>query len=406
MGKKRIKQYLMLLLVIGVVSIAAGGGNGTFASFSAETTNSGNYFATGTLVLNDNGGATTCTSAGSNISANQNGTDCDTLFTLPGGAGSSFTYAKTTSNGAVTSGAQTSLTLTTVSGAPIYKYDKLCFVSSPTDCVTATQAAAVGFAGALTVTGTLTNSYSTGAAIVDNSPTSFAKLTLTNAGSLDASGISFKSSAVCNDAYGGGNTTLTGAVTAGNSSTTTLTVASTTGFVAGEPVIVSSGSSPVHAQTFIVSAIASGTQLTVTAQNWNFSYPNGATVAGPRFNGGSPQSLCANLKLTMTETNATQATDLSGALGCAYTVTNTSPVATNACDFSGGKTLSTLPTSLTALTLTATGGSGGNTNSNLAKAGGTRYLVLAVHYTGSNFDNTYQNIKTTTFDLTWHIDQA
>jgi predicted ribosomally synthesized peptide with SipW-like signal peptide len=51
MSKKRIKQYLMLLTVIGLVSVASG--SGTFASFNAEVTNAGNTFATGTLLLSD-----------------------------------------------------------------------------------------------------------------------------------------------------------------------------------------------------------------------------------------------------------------------------------------------------------------------------------------------------------------
>jgi predicted ribosomally synthesized peptide with SipW-like signal peptide len=81
MSKKRTKQYLLLLMVIGLVSIAAGG-SGTFASFNAETTNAGNYFATGTLFLHNTHGSTTCTSESHSGNINP-GTDCDTLFTLP-----------------------------------------------------------------------------------------------------------------------------------------------------------------------------------------------------------------------------------------------------------------------------------------------------------------------------------
>lgn len=86
MSKKRIKQYLMLLTVVGLVAIAAGGGNGTFASFSAQVTNPGNTFASGTLFLHDNGGSTTCKSETGPLNViNGTGTDggdtCDTLFT-------------------------------------------------------------------------------------------------------------------------------------------------------------------------------------------------------------------------------------------------------------------------------------------------------------------------------------
>jgi predicted ribosomally synthesized peptide with SipW-like signal peptide len=78
MSKTKTKRYLMLLAAVGL--IAAGlGGTGTFASFTAETTNAGNYFATGTLFLHNNGGTTTCTSE-STLANNATITGCDVLF--------------------------------------------------------------------------------------------------------------------------------------------------------------------------------------------------------------------------------------------------------------------------------------------------------------------------------------
>lgn len=83
MSKKRIKQYLMLLTVVGLVAIAAGGGNGTFASFNAEVTNAGNTFAAGTLFLHENGknssgtAITECDSEGGTLNVNNT---CDVLF--------------------------------------------------------------------------------------------------------------------------------------------------------------------------------------------------------------------------------------------------------------------------------------------------------------------------------------
>lgn len=69
MSKKRVKQYLMLLCVIGLVSIASG--SGTFASFSAETTNAGNTFATGAITLsNQVNTGTVCYSSGGSGNAN------------------------------------------------------------------------------------------------------------------------------------------------------------------------------------------------------------------------------------------------------------------------------------------------------------------------------------------------
>lgn len=88
MSRKRVKQYLMLLCVIGLVSVASG--SGTFASFTAETTNPGNTFASGTLYLHDTpNGGTTCTSESATTSPNfninpgngSNGDNCAAFFT-------------------------------------------------------------------------------------------------------------------------------------------------------------------------------------------------------------------------------------------------------------------------------------------------------------------------------------
>lgn len=83
MSKKRFKQYLMLLTVVGLVAIAAGG-SGTFASFSAETTNPGNTFATGTIVLSntvDSGTACLSTGGAGGVNTNINAS-CDKVFNV------------------------------------------------------------------------------------------------------------------------------------------------------------------------------------------------------------------------------------------------------------------------------------------------------------------------------------
>jgi predicted ribosomally synthesized peptide with SipW-like signal peptide len=78
MSKKRVKQYLMLLTVIGLVSIASG--SGTFASFSAETTNPGNTFATGTIVLSNTVNAgSACLSSAISVDSNINAA-CSAVF--------------------------------------------------------------------------------------------------------------------------------------------------------------------------------------------------------------------------------------------------------------------------------------------------------------------------------------
>ena len=94
MRSKQIKQYLMLLLVIGVISVAAGG-NGTFASFNAQVTNPGNTFASGTLFLRNSDGTTTCNSDSNSLNVNPGtgvgGDTCATLFNVNLGTTSSAT---------------------------------------------------------------------------------------------------------------------------------------------------------------------------------------------------------------------------------------------------------------------------------------------------------------------------
>jgi predicted ribosomally synthesized peptide with SipW-like signal peptide len=79
-GRLTSKTYLKVLLGAGVLAVI-GGGAGTFASFTAETTNAANTFATGTLLLDNPSGSTTCHSA-SNTSTNAVATGCKILFNL------------------------------------------------------------------------------------------------------------------------------------------------------------------------------------------------------------------------------------------------------------------------------------------------------------------------------------
>jgi predicted ribosomally synthesized peptide with SipW-like signal peptide len=86
-----IRRLLISLLVLG--GLGAVVRTGTFATFTAQVTNPGNTFATGTLVLgNTKQGGTECLSTGGgNTNTNQN-TSCDQLLNLtvqkPGQSGS------------------------------------------------------------------------------------------------------------------------------------------------------------------------------------------------------------------------------------------------------------------------------------------------------------------------------
>jgi hypothetical protein len=84
------RKLLVSLVIVGAATTTLG--SGTFASFSASTTNPTNTFATGTIVLsNTKGVATSCFSTGGGTTdSNSNGT-CSSLFTLslqkPGDSG-------------------------------------------------------------------------------------------------------------------------------------------------------------------------------------------------------------------------------------------------------------------------------------------------------------------------------
>jgi len=80
----RLSLRRKILLSLGVVAgIGALAGAGTFATFTAQTSNPTNTFANGTLVLSNTvGGAAACLSTGGgNTDTNANGS-CDTLFSL------------------------------------------------------------------------------------------------------------------------------------------------------------------------------------------------------------------------------------------------------------------------------------------------------------------------------------
>jgi len=88
MSRKRIKQYLTLLMAIGVIAVVAGG-SGTFASFTATTTTADNTFTTGSLFLHSTkDGGTECDSEwkdssnhGAGATSLNSNTSCEAYFT-------------------------------------------------------------------------------------------------------------------------------------------------------------------------------------------------------------------------------------------------------------------------------------------------------------------------------------
>jgi hypothetical protein len=387
----------MLLMVVGLVSIAAGGG-GTFASFSAETTNAGNYFATGSLILNDKGNSNTCTSAGDTTNnANTAATNgCDTFFTLP-----TLTTPRTTLTGVANTSGATTLTFAALTGAAIDAGDTLTITDGlTTETVTTATGADVG-ATSVTINPGLAHTHAAGVKVTDSSATYYAKLTLTNAGTVDAGDIKYEVPS-CSNAAQEGNTTLNGALTSG-AVITSLTVHAVTGaFATGDPIVIVEGT---QSQTFTASSpVADGdTTININSAKVNFSYADSDAVAGPSF--GVVSNLCAGLKLSVVETNSTFAHDgTTNALGCAAgTLDPTNATDGLGCTLNSGTALNNAGlNALQALSL-ASGGSG-NTGTDLT-AGASRYFLVAVKLPGTALDNTYQNRKAG-FDMTWHIDQA
>ena len=82
-----LTKVLGTLLVVGIAGSTVS--YGTFATFTAQTSNAGNTFSTGSLILtNQKLSGSTCLASGSGGGVNTNvNTACDTLFTAGSGAG-------------------------------------------------------------------------------------------------------------------------------------------------------------------------------------------------------------------------------------------------------------------------------------------------------------------------------
>ncbi|HEX7083630.1 MAG TPA: hypothetical protein VF186_05915 [Gaiellaceae bacterium] len=316
MSRKRVKQYLMLLTVIGLIAVAANGA-GTFASFSAQTTNAGNTFASGTLFLHNKVGTsgTTCTSEVDSNNGTTDGTTCDTLFTVS-----------------------------------------------------------------------------------DVSSAQTAKLTLTNAGSLDSAHIDFKATS-CQDSIQSIGT-VGGSGVAASAIDPTITIANLNQPLADGTKIEAKDSTGTY-QTFTVSttstfAAGSSVDVTTTGTNGSNTIPAGNDVAVVE-SFATTQNLCSTLPISVQETDSSFAA-ISGI--CAWPSD-----ASNDCSASSTtKYLSDLPTSFTDTTNQTqlnlkSGGGSGNTGTALS-AGGSRYFLITVD--GSSLGNTAQNAQAS-FDVSWQI---
>jgi predicted ribosomally synthesized peptide with SipW-like signal peptide len=317
----------MLLAVAGLIAVVGGGaGSGTFASFTAETTNADNYFATGTLLLHNIGTDSQGTATAlckSEANADNDNTGCDALFSVPASDGSS----------------------------PVW-----------------------------------------------------AKLTLTNAGSIDAAHITLDNDGTTCAVAAHTAITETNLGAAGLTSgtpTTTLPLASLSDNLAvGDSLVVAEGG---HAQTFTVDApaTASGSPLNVTIKSAtpNFDYTSAATVnTSPVF--GSAPTDCSGLDLVIAESSTE---DYTG-----FTTDDTGITAgADACTFpnsDGPSCLFANTTTLDSITSTPIDLEGDSAADLTLDAGQSRYFYIGVKPDATG-GNEYQNRKFT-FNLHWTITQA
>ena len=268
---RTVKRSLMVMLAIGIASIFAG--QGTFASFSAETSNNGSSIASGTLTLSNTVNSNSACVTTNAATANNINPACGAALTFtnvaPGvyGGSAQITLQNTGSidasklylwassvNSTLTTGINSGATVTSLAIAPLegnISVGDSIQVSNDTHTQTfVATAAASGGATSITVTSQTANySYPSGATVTDTSSNSST------------------------------GPTLTTALTSGNA-VTSLVLSYLPGNIAiGESIVLTSGA---HTQTFVTSATATGSAtaktISVTSQTANFSYPIGTTV--------------------------------------------------------------------------------------------------------------------------------
>jgi predicted ribosomally synthesized peptide with SipW-like signal peptide len=308
---KKTKRYLMLLVAVGLIAVAAGG-SGTFASFNAQVTNANNVFATGTLFLHDtkqNGNICRSEDNGGNVNA-----ACQVLINSLG--------------------------------------------HKPGD-------------------------------------TDFANIELANAGSLDASALTF--SATCDDAtrptIATAGTYASGTYTSGSPLTLSLT-GPHQALVKGTALVLFDGT---HTDNLTVLTTvpaftgAGASTVDVTGTSTAGMTSAAAVRLAATFGSGALCSASTGVQFSVQETD----NSWSAATGkCVY------PASATACAFS-----QTLGTAVLASPINLTSalwpGAGMTT---ALDAGGTRYFKVSVKMPDGLL-NAAQNSQAK-FDLTWHIDQA
>ncbi|HZQ80827.1 MAG TPA: hypothetical protein VFB25_02500 [Gaiellaceae bacterium] len=221
-----------------------------------------------------------------------------------------------------------------------------------------------------------------------------AELTLTNAGSLNASDIQFELPSGCTDAKPSIGTLGTGLTN--GSPVTSVTIANLSQTLTTGVQIQLHQNSDANTQTFTVTGgpYAPGSSVVVNVSgspNANFSYTNAATVSFAAFG----TALCGQLQLTIQEMTT-------NSFGTPVTSTCAYPASTLAtCAFPSNALSTAALTSFQPLQLGS--GTGGNSTTEL-DAGKSRYFLISIK-APATLANNAQNDKVS-FDMRWQIDQA
>ncbi|MBV8258055.1 MAG: hypothetical protein JO073_09600 [Actinobacteria bacterium] len=236
------KTFLALMMIVGVAAYF--GGNGTYSTFSAETTNAGSTTASGTLTFSDQINSNSACLSVNGATLNNVNAGCGAIFNLTNLAPGVY-------------GGQAQVTLKntgSIDAGSLY-----LFASN----VNTTLSAGLTLGNSVTSLSInpLEGTIIPGDSLVVSSNFHSQTFTVTGGPYLPYT-----------------TSTLSSGLTSGNS-VTTLSVAALDGPVTnGDSIVVSSGA---NTQTFTASASAAAgaTSISVTSQTANFSYPSGSTVS-------------------------------------------------------------------------------------------------------------------------------
>ena len=405
------------LLGVGLLALATGGG--TFASFSAETDNPNNTFATGSLLLsNQVQSGTVCFSY--NGSSNVN-SSCDVVINSTGHKpGESSTSLGSLTSALVSGTTYTSLAVPALPTAVPQGAVLILNVGTTSQLVTTSAAAAQNATSISVVAFTANAAYST-STTVTLSPFVSATVTIGNVGTINGATLSLFPGATSR-----GN--LASGLTNGNVYTSISVAALTSSVPAGATLILNPGGSPTQQLTVASTAAQGATSITVSSFTANSSYStstgvlqSGCTNSALNSYAFNTGNLCNDTDMVIQElgqgtvTNAGVYTQSSNNMYCWYGAQGPVPPypspAAGTCDVNAsdinnnvvtGQSINSFQTS-GGITLQLLSGNGTTTAGTQLQPLHARKFVVGL-YLPSAVGNTDQSLQAV-FPLVWTVSQ-